>query len=211
MALTGHKRMHGQSNGKSKKIVCSCLITRKVMPYQNLEQYQKTLIGCKQCNKIFHPTTERKTFCSQSCSATYNNKIYVKRQKKEKPPKTPRAKKIYSEAEIRARNVSSVQAYRQRKYSATPIDVDRKLIQTIYENCPAGYEVDHIIAISEGGPHHQDNLQYLPAIVNRKKNRYQNYDKDSVLRWQDIIVKVDNKSNLCYNRHKLEIRLTVAQ
>lgn len=189
MALTGHKRMHGQSNGKSKKIVCSCLITRKVMPYQNLEQYQKTLIGCKQCNKIFHPTTERKTFCNQSCSATYNNKIYVKRQKKEKSPKTPRAKKIYSEAEIRARNVSSVQAYRQRKYSATPIDVDRKLIQTIYENCPAGYEVDHIIAISEGGPHHQDNLQYLPAIVNRKKNRYQNYDKDSVLRWQDIIVK----------------------
>ena len=189
MALTGHKRMHGQSIGKSKKIVCSCLITRKVMPYQNLEQYQKTLIGCKQCNKIFHPTTERKTFCSQSCSATYNNKIYVKRQKKEKPPKTPRAKKIYSEAEIRARNVSSVQAYRQRKYSATPIDVDRKLIQIIYENCPAGYEVDHIIAISEGGPHHQDNLQYLPAIVNRKKNRYQNYDKDSVLRWQDIIVK----------------------
>ena len=123
------------------------------------------------------------------CSATYNNKIYVKRQKKEKPPKTPRAKKIYSEAEIRARNVSSVQAYRQRKYSATPIDVDRKLIQIIYENCPVGYEVDHIIAISEGGPHHQDNLQYLPAIVNRKKNRYQNYDKDSVLRWQDIIVK----------------------
>ena len=77
MSLTGHKRMHGQSIGKSKKIVCSCLITRKVMPYQNLEQYQKTLIGCKQCNKIFHPTIGRKTFCSQSCSATYNNKVYA--------------------------------------------------------------------------------------------------------------------------------------
>jgi hypothetical protein len=96
-------------------------------------------------------------------------------------------KPALTDAEARAKNVSAVQAYRQRKYSATPVDVDRKLIQSIYENCPKGYEVDHIIALCNGGPHHQNNLQYLPSIVNRKKNRYQNYDKDSVLRWQDII------------------------
>ena len=73
MALTGHKRMHGQSNGKSKKILCSCLLTRKVMPYQYLEQYQEKLIGCKQCNKLFNPISGRTTFCSQSCACLYNN------------------------------------------------------------------------------------------------------------------------------------------
>jgi len=189
MALTGHKRMHGTSGGKTTTVLCSCLITQKVIPVSRLQKYQDNLVECKVCSKKFRPTLSRTTFCSQSCSATFNNKVHVKRIKKEKPPKLPKVKKVYSEAELKAKRVSAVQAYRQRKYSATPIDVDRKLIQTIYENCPKGYEVDHIIALSEGGPHHQDNLQYLPAMVNRKKGRYQTYNKDSVLRWQDAIVK----------------------
>jgi len=187
MALTGHKRMHGKSNGKIKKIMCSCLLTREVMPYQCLEKYQEKLIGCKQCNKLFKPTSDRKTFCSQSCAATYNNTIYVKRKKKEKPPKVIKEKKVYTEKEIKAKNVATVQAYRARKYSATLPDTDRKLINKIYEFCPKGYEVDHIIALSEGGPHHQDNLQYLPAIENRRKNKTQNYNKSLAIRWQDTI------------------------
>ena len=187
MALTGHKRMHGQSNGKSKKILCSCLLTRKVMPYQYLEQYQEKLIGCKQCNKLFNPISGRTTFCSQSCAATYNNTVYVKRKKKEKLPKIVREKKFYTEAEKKAKNVSAVQAYRARKYKATLPDTNRKLITKIYEMCPEGYEVDHIIALSEGGPHHQDNLQYLPAMENRRKNRTQNYDKSLAIKWQDVL------------------------
>lgn len=87
----------------------------------------------------------------------------------------------------RAKNVSGVQAYRQRKYSATPIDVDNALIRRIYEKCPTGYEVDHILAIANGGLHHQNNLQYLPAIENRKKNKSDNYNKDLVVKWQDIL------------------------
>jgi 5-methylcytosine-specific restriction endonuclease McrA len=53
--------------------------------------------------------------------------------------------------------------------------------------CPEGYEVDHIIALSKDGPHHQDNLQYLPAMKNRKKNRTQNYDKNLAIKWQDVV------------------------
>lgn len=87
----------------------------------------------------------------------------------------------------RSKNVSGVQAYRQKKYSATPPDVNRKLIRKIYENCPDGYEVDHIVALCNGGPHHQDNLQYLPAMENRKKNRTDKYDKYLAVRWQDIV------------------------
>lgn len=184
MALTGHKRMHGGSQGKSKKIVCSCLITRKIMPYQYLNQYQSKLIRCKQCSKLFNPTANRTTFCSQSCSATFNNTIRPKRLKKEKPPKIVKEKKVYTEQEKKAKNVSAVQAYRARKYSATLPSTDRKLINKIYERCPEGYEVDHIIALAEGGAHHQDNLQYLPAMENRRKNRTQNYNKDLAIRWE---------------------------
>lgn len=96
-------------------------------------------------------------------------------------------RKEYTEEEIKAKRVDGVQAYRARKYDATPHDADRKLIRMIYESCPTGYEVDHIIAISEGGKHHQENLQYLPAIVNRKKNRYQEYDRSAIIRWQDVV------------------------
>ena len=46
---------------------------------------------------------------------------------------------------------------------------------------------DHIIAIADGGKHHPDNLQYLPCLENRKKNKYQNYDTSLVVKWQDVI------------------------
>lgn len=53
--------------------------------------------------------------------------------------------------------------------AATPDDADLKIIRLIYENCPDGYEVDHIVPIDRGGLHHQDNLAYLPMSINRRK------------------------------------------
>lgn len=134
-----------------------------------------------------------KDFVAEPCSASNTNRSHLKRIAKVKPIPIKKPARVLSDKERRARNVETVQAYRARKYSATPSDVDRKLIRLIYENCPAGYEVDHIVAISEGGPHHHNNLQYLPAIVNRKKNRTQNYDRSTILRWQDI-VKIDENT-----------------
>ena len=92
-----------------------------------------------------------------------------------------------SPEELKAINKMRVMEYRARKYNATPTDVNRKLIKEIYRACPAGYEVDHILALSVGGLHHEDNLQYLPAIENRKKNSTQNYDRSLAIRWQDIL------------------------
>lgn len=31
------------------------------------------------------------------------------------------------------------------------------------------HEVDHIIPVARGGPHHESNLQVLPSIINRRK------------------------------------------
>lgn len=50
---------------------------------------------------------------------------------------------------------------------------ERFEIGKFYKECPIGYEVDHIIPISQGGKHFISNLQYLTIHENRSKgNRY---------------------------------------
>ena len=49
-------------------------------------------------------------------------------------------------------------------------DADLSIISSIYAGCPAGYHVDHIVPVSRGGLHHQDNLCYLPAKLNIAKS-----------------------------------------
>jgi hypothetical protein len=83
--------------------------------------------------------------------------------------------------------VNRVAKYRATKRNATPEDADLQLIKKIYEFCPEGYHVDHIIALARGGLHHQDNLQYLPASENCKKCADREYDKSQVLNWKDCI------------------------
>lgn len=70
-------------------------------------------------------------------------------------------------------------AFRQRTRRAnllkrTPKWTDLNKIQEIYQNCPQGFHVDHIVPLcgkNVSGLHVPENLQYLSAIDNiRKKN-----------------------------------------
>ena len=61
-----------------------------------------------------------------------------------------------------------------KKYQ-TPVDADLSAIKEFYKNCPKGFEVDHIIPISKGGPHSLSNLQYLSSIDNKKKSAKLNW------------------------------------
>ena len=87
----------------------------------------------------------------------------------------------------RLANIHTVNKYRARKYDAITESTDLNLIKEIYKYCPEGYEVDHIVALACDGEHHQDNLQYLPAMENRRKNKTQNYNKSLAIRWQDVL------------------------
>jgi len=89
--------------------------------------------------------------------------------------------------QLKLKNRLGVSRYRARLHNAIQPDSDMVLIDKIYELCPKGYEVDHIVALSVGGPHHQDNLQYLPEKENQRKNKFSKYNETLVVRWQDFI------------------------
>ncbi len=49
-------------------------------------------------------------------------------------------------------------------------DANISIIAIIYAGCPEGYHVDHIMPVSRGGKHHENNLCYLPAKLNISKS-----------------------------------------
>ena len=75
-----------------------------------------------------------------------------------------------SENDIRKNNAARQSRYRAKQYRVLDPTADKEKIKEIYLNCPEGYEVDHIIPLSKGGKHHEDNLQYLTISENRRKN-----------------------------------------
>ena len=85
------------------------------------------------------------------------------------------------------RNIANVLRYRARLLNAIPDDADLKLIREIYENCPEGYHVDHVVALASGGSHHQDNLQYLQSNENCRKGKDRDYDKSLAIDWRSVI------------------------
>lgn len=69
--------------------------------------------------------------------------------------------------------IAKAAKYRAKKYSASPLWANNKAIIKIYDECPKGFHVDHIIPLqgkNVTGLHVENNLQYLPAFDNRSKS-----------------------------------------
>lgn len=144
------------------------------------------IIYCQHCNINFTTSDKRRKFCSQSCSASHNNKnvrrhgqpvsscklcnsptkshdrIFCSNKCSSLSRQKPKEQKAIS-------NKSRQATYRAKNYRKLAPDANPIIIKKIYENCPDGHEVDHIIPLSKGGLHHEDNLQYLTIEENRKK------------------------------------------
>lgn len=135
---------------------------------------------CPTCNK---ETTNPK-YCSRSCAAIANN---TGNRRHGKPagvciqcgkPKSSSGRKYCSSqcAGDARRKDTTTNASRQARYRAKhgylrayAPNANKEVIKEFYRNCPDGYEVDHIIPLSKGGLHHEDNLQYLTVAENRSK------------------------------------------
>ena len=128
--------------------------------------------------------TTNEKYCSRSCAATANNT--GRRRHGKAPgfciqcgkPKSSSGRKYCSSqcAGDARRTNTNTNAERQARYRAKhgylrayAPDANRQVIKEFYINCPEGYEVDHIIPLSKGGLHHEDNLQYLTVAENRSK------------------------------------------
>jgi 5-methylcytosine-specific restriction endonuclease McrA len=154
--------------------------------------YESNPSFCAQCTVKLPQDKKNNKFCSRSCAATFNNKVVPKKvavlhtcpfcskafkgegkycsnecfQQDRQVFLDPADKKQYKQ--IKKREISM--RYNRRKKEQTPPDADKKAIKQFEDNCPDGYEVDHIIPISKGGLHTLSNLQYLPMIENRRKS-----------------------------------------
>jgi len=135
-------------------------ISHKDGPRYSVKREQKNRINprtyeCKQCGKeAIYDSRKTNQYCSQECSSQSQRVHHDPNERK----------RI-----LRARANSRFIKYKMKKKNQTPPDADLDKIKEIYENCPEGHHVDHIIPISKGGLHHQDNLQYLTAADNIAK------------------------------------------
>ena len=148
---------------------------------------KRSFTPCVQCGT----DTLNPMFCSQSCAATYNNKGVRRHFNPEnnracKTCGTHTTRPVYCSDECNPKRLNLTPEQKKQRHAAmhreawqryqaklknqTPANVDKKALQEFYLNCPEGYEVDHIIPISNGGMHCLSNLQYLTISENRRKS-----------------------------------------
>lgn len=192
-------RMHGtledkarfkQSGRGKRKEGFAAKMRMIVMQYRGITDEVRVCTYCS--TKFFVTSTSVQQFCSRSCCAKQHNVnrivtrfcLHCGAGHKNKFYCSSKCSAVHQAGQIpegerieraRLNNLLGVRRYQARRYQQTPIDADQVKIRTFYANCPEGHEVDHIIPISKGGLHHQNNLQYLPKSENRRKSNKLDY------------------------------------
>ena len=124
------------------------------MAYKNPEDKKKY-------NKIYYERTKHTRRDPEHLETQMQYRERTKEQKKEYD-------RVYAQNNKSKKNAACARR-RARLLNQCPPDADMELIQEIYDNRPEGHHVDHIVALANGGLHHEDNLQYLTASENCSK------------------------------------------
>jgi hypothetical protein len=120
--------------------------------------------------------------CCDNCSSEHDSDTimrkyvsYINQINRKYDPEAKEKRRIGNKKN-RANRLAHKAKRRAKKLKATPPWVNFKDITEIYNNCPPGYHVDHIIPLVNKnvcGLHVPWNLQILPASENlRKHNHY---------------------------------------
>lgn len=139
-------------------VICSsCMIEKDITNFY-LHSNGKPRKQCKECRN----QSNRKWVNEHKDQV----KLYIK----------DKEKLLEATRQWRKRNLAyDAQRQRERtarKIKATPLWANKEKIQEIYNNCPKGYHVDHIVPLkgkNVSGFHVEHNLQYLPAKENLSK------------------------------------------
>lgn len=126
----------------------------------------------RQCS-LNHYSDNKDSIALRGAEYYKNNKdsAALRASKSRKTPTAKAARKQYKSG-------------RRRAMKAKPEYVS--LMNAIYELCPAGWHVDHIVPLSRGGLHEPTNLQYLTAFDNCSKGTKTDYTPVTpAIRWQD--------------------------
>ena len=150
---------------------------------------------CKGCVKIYHEANKEKILKRRKQYYEANKEKISKRKKKYYGANKEKIAQQQQQYRKKNRHLTRQKKAKRRaaKLKQTPDYANLDLIKLIYENCPDGYQVDHMIPLANGGLHHESNLCYLPKCVNRSKgaNTIEEFGEEEfnkhVIYWQDIL------------------------
>jgi hypothetical protein len=120
---------------------------------------------CRRCYR-YARDSKRRDICNQE------RKAYLKANPGKRKEYEQRHQVVNRETWLASQKHREAK-HRAKKLMATPEWVDNEALKLIYNNCPPGHHVDHIIPLKNSivsGLHVPWNLQYLPALENIAKS-----------------------------------------